>query len=354
MKFISIFFLAVIASFNLHAAEVCIDPASDPDGDGWGFEQEASCFVVISGTGANGELLSPAAVKSQSVFHPRTAEKINIQRIYWTAADFADKSFTGCNGYVVDPAQANDQCESCESAESSRYEHYADGNGRLFYQNGAVNFEAEFFWSVDQLGLYYGPMPVLAYAEITETGINQWLEGTPGAIGFYEHCAGLVPSSDQVGGVITVSDGGGGGNSGNGDNNNDSGNNNGNDSGSNNSNDSGSNNSNDSGNNNSNDSGNNNSDDSGNNNSNDSGSTNSNDSGSNNSNDSGSNNSNDSGSNNSNDSGSNNSNDSDSNNSNDSGSNNSTDSGSDNNNDSGNDSNGNDSDNNNAVITPAL
>ena len=79
MKFISIFFLAVIASFNLHAAEVCIDPASDPDGDGWGFEQEASCFVVISGTGPNGELLSPAAVESQSVFHPRTAEKINIQ-----------------------------------------------------------------------------------------------------------------------------------------------------------------------------------------------------------------------------------------------------------------------------------
>ena len=67
MKFISIFFLAVIASFNLHAAEVCIDPASDPDGDGWGFEQEASCFVVISGTGPNGELLSPAAVESQSV-----------------------------------------------------------------------------------------------------------------------------------------------------------------------------------------------------------------------------------------------------------------------------------------------
>jgi len=138
--------------------------------------------------------LSPAAINSQQVFHPITAEKVAIERIYWTNADFTGKTFSGCDGYVVDPTTGTEECESCTSSESSSYEHYADGNGRLIYQNGQINFEADFTWSVDSLGFYDGPMPVLAFAEITPAGINQWIEGKVGRVGFYQHCAGLTPS----------------------------------------------------------------------------------------------------------------------------------------------------------------
>jgi len=203
MKFISLIFIGALASFNLHAAEICVSSESDPDGDGYGWEQFATCLVVHTDNGSNDSdgnqsPITPAQALSQSIFDPRSGERIDIERIYWRTQDFAGKSFSGCNGYVVDPAKETDECGSCSSGESFQYEHYEDGNGRLKYSHGRINFEAEFEWGVDEYGLYFGPMSVSAFAEVTESGINQWLEGRQGSIGFYQHCEGLVPSSGSL------------------------------------------------------------------------------------------------------------------------------------------------------------
>jgi len=195
--------LLLVGSANLYAAEICVTSESDPDGDGYGWEQEATCLVVGSNEPSNTSQdpaagnASPAELASRSIVNPRTGESVNVERIYWQTEDFAGKSFSGCVGYVVDPAQQTDQCLSCGSGENFDYQHYADGNGRLIYSYGNVSFEAEFEWGVDTYGLYYGPMPIKAYAEVTETGVNQWLEGKRGAIGFYEYCEGVVPSVRQ-------------------------------------------------------------------------------------------------------------------------------------------------------------
>ena len=173
-----------ISTSNLLAAEVCITSASDPDGDGWGWEQEASCTISPGFTDAG----------PTPVFDPRSGDPINLQRIEWQLSDFTGQVLTGCNGYVVDPTEPEDQCVTCESDELYSYEHYQDGNGRFTYSNGAINIEAQFDWGVDEFGFYHGPMPVNAFAEVTDSGIKQWAEGTPGSIGFYEQCDGLVPT----------------------------------------------------------------------------------------------------------------------------------------------------------------
>ncbi len=199
MKLNSILFTLLLftaglsATLNLQAAEVCVTTQSDPDGDGFGWEQEATCLVVK----ADDSGATPAEVASRSVVFPRTGEKVDIKRIHWQIDDFADKTFTGCHGYLIDPEQDQDRCVSCDSGESYSYEHFADGNGRLIYSLGKAGFEAEFEWGVDAFGLYFGPMPVKAFAQITDSGIKQWVEGVQGSIGFYEYCEGLIPSSAE-------------------------------------------------------------------------------------------------------------------------------------------------------------
>lgn len=195
MKLTLAIFVCMLTCTSLNAGEICLTTESDPDGDGFGWEQNATCLVVTK-VSDTGELVSPAEAASQSIVDPRTGIKIDIQRIHWAPTDFAGKTFSGCKGYVVDPAKEKNQCLSCSPGESYQYEHYEDGNGRLFYKSKKTKIEAEFEWGVDEYGLYYGPMAIGAYAEVTNSGINQWLEGTAGAIGFYEHCAGVIPASD--------------------------------------------------------------------------------------------------------------------------------------------------------------
>ncbi len=196
---------SLLLTANLNAAEVCVTADSDPDGDGFGWEQEATCLVVVTEDQA-GVGRTPAEIASQSIVYPRTGERVEIERIFWQVNDFADRTFTGCQGYVVDPAEEQDQCLSCGTGESYQYQHYSDGNGRLLYSFGNTSFEADFTWGIDENSLYFGPMPVQAYAEITNTGINQWLEGSQGAIGFYEHCEGLVPSIVEDRMMLTIVD----------------------------------------------------------------------------------------------------------------------------------------------------
>ena len=114
------------------AGEICITTESDPDGDGFGWEQESSCLVT------------EASATVPTVFHPRTNEQLNVQRITWVEADFADRSFSGCDGYLVDPDHEQDSCLSCGSEENTDYQHFADGNGRLVYSFGESSLEAEF------------------------------------------------------------------------------------------------------------------------------------------------------------------------------------------------------------------
>lgn len=198
MKFTLLIFVFALASNNLQAAEICVTTESDPDGDGYGWEQKMTCLVATNNNDATNSVpQSPAETASQSIFDPRTGSKVDIKRVRWATEDFAGKSFPGCKGYVVDPAQETDQCLSCDTGETYQYEHYEDGNGRLIYSFGKTNFEAEFEWGVDEYGLYYGPMAINAFAEVTESGINQWLDGTRGSIGFYQYCEGVVPASEM-------------------------------------------------------------------------------------------------------------------------------------------------------------
>ncbi len=165
------------------AGEICITTESDPDGDGFGWEQESSCLVT------------EASATVPTVFHPRTNEQLNVQRITWVEADFADRSFSGCDGYLVDPDHEQDSCLSCGSEENTDYQHFADGNGRLVYSFGESSLEAEFTWGVDIYGIYFGPLPITGFAEITADGIRQWQSGQPGESGFYEQCDGAIPST---------------------------------------------------------------------------------------------------------------------------------------------------------------
>lgn len=165
------------------AAEICVTSESDPDGDGYGWEQEATCLVTAE------------TDKTPVFYDPRSGEQRVIQRIKWVTADFTNQSFKDCGGYLVDPDKRKDQCLSCDSEEEIKYQHFEDGNGRMKYSYGEIKFEAEFLWGIDDYGFYHGPMPITGYAEITENGVRQWLEGKPGEIGFYQQCDGLLPSA---------------------------------------------------------------------------------------------------------------------------------------------------------------
>ncbi len=174
--------LAGVTSLST-AGEICITAESDPDGDGVGWEQEASCLVT------------DASFAAPVFFDPRTEEQLPVQRIKWVEADFADKSFSDCHGYLVDPDKETDECLSCGSEEIYDYQHFADGNGRLVYSLGNSKFEAEFTWGVDIYGIYFGPLPISGFAEITDSGIRQWQSGQPGETGFYQQCDGAIPST---------------------------------------------------------------------------------------------------------------------------------------------------------------
>lgn len=175
--------ILLLASSYAQAGEICITAESDPDGDGFGWEQESTCLVT------------EASSRVPEFFDPRSGEKRDIQRLTWVTSDFAGKSFNDCQGYLIDPDETIDQCLTCGSGESYEYEHFEDGNGRLVYSFGKTKFEAEFIWSIDDNGIYNGPLPITGFAEITETGIRQWLEGKPGNIGFYQQCDGAIPSA---------------------------------------------------------------------------------------------------------------------------------------------------------------
>lgn len=181
-KLITLFTCLLVCSYT-QAGEICITTESDPDGDGFGWEQESTCLVT------------EASSRVPEFYDPRTGEKRNIQRLKWVTSDFADKSFTECHGYLVDPDAESDQCLSCDSGESYDYKHFEDGNGRLVYSFGETKFEADFSWSIDIYGIYNGPLPITGFAEITDTGIRQWLEGKPDRIGFYQQCEGAIPST---------------------------------------------------------------------------------------------------------------------------------------------------------------
>lgn len=176
----------VIASSGVMAGEICITAESDPDGDGYGWEQEATCLVTN------------ASAQVPEFYEPRTGERLNVQRIKWVTADFADKTFEDCHGYLVDPGKEADKCLSCGSEETQEFKHFTDGNGRFVYRFGEIKFEADFTWGIDDYGIYHGPLPITGYAEITDTGIKQWVEGKPGQIGFYQQCDGAIPSAMLV------------------------------------------------------------------------------------------------------------------------------------------------------------
>jgi len=113
--------ILLLACSYAQAGEICITAESDPDGDGFGWEQESTCLVT------------EASSRVPEFFDPRTGEKRNIQRLSWVRSDFAGKSFSDCQGYLVDPAETTDQCLTCGNGESYEYKHFEDGNGRLVY-----------------------------------------------------------------------------------------------------------------------------------------------------------------------------------------------------------------------------
>jgi len=106
----------LLTTSQASAREVCQLLESDPDGDGWGWEMDASCRV----TAETGNV--------PSFQHPRTGLNINIERIFWVWDDFANKTISECRGYIVDPGSSSDRCSTCANTESV-YQHLTDGAG---------------------------------------------------------------------------------------------------------------------------------------------------------------------------------------------------------------------------------
>ena len=84
-----------------HAAPACANAASDPDGDGWGWENNQSCVVVFKGFRVDGSVLKDAngnAFVARGVNNPHAwydtqayavlgnlaARKTNLIRVVWT------------------------------------------------------------------------------------------------------------------------------------------------------------------------------------------------------------------------------------------------------------------------------
>ncbi len=105
-----------LLSSNANANEVCRLLASDSDGDGWGWEAGASCRIT------------PETGVTPQMNHPRTGQPINIEGIFWVSEDFSNKTFSECQGYIVDPNQARDICSTCRVPSASLF-HGADGVG---------------------------------------------------------------------------------------------------------------------------------------------------------------------------------------------------------------------------------
>lgn len=172
---------ALLTALPVFANEICQTAESDPDGDGWGWEKEASCRV----TEATGRI--------PVLYHPRDGQRIFIERIFWTWNDFSKKTFNNCEGFIVDPSKDSDECSTCEG-EGSTYQHLPNGKGLLRLESRGQGHLARFNWNVDSNGLYVGALPLEAYGERVEGGVRFWVEAQPGRIGFYTFCE-VTPSS---------------------------------------------------------------------------------------------------------------------------------------------------------------
>lgn len=155
----------------------CLLPESDSDGDGWGWEDNTSCLITEE-TG-----------KIPTFYHPRTKEKIPLEKLTWSWKDFSKKSFENCEGFVVDPEKEEDFCSTCKEGSQTNHLHLNDGNGTTqFKEEGEETSEAIFTWNVDHNGFYSGVLPIKIYGEKTPQGIRFWLQGEAGKIGFYTLC----------------------------------------------------------------------------------------------------------------------------------------------------------------------
>jgi len=115
---------ALLTTSQTNAREVCQLLESDPDGDGWGWEMDASCRVT------------PETGNVPAFQHPRTGLDVNIERIFWVWDDFAGKTISECRGYIVDPGSPSDRCSTCADTEST-YQHMTDGAGVFQILSGA-------------------------------------------------------------------------------------------------------------------------------------------------------------------------------------------------------------------------
>lgn len=177
-------FLLVLSPSICFAQASCLLHESDSDGDGWGWEDNTSCLITED-TG-----------KVPILYHPRTKQKIELERLTWSWSDFSGKSIQDCEGFVVDPEQEEDLCSTCKEGDTATHIHESNGNGTThFNQEGGESSEATFTWNVDHNGVYSGVLPIKIYGEKTTSGVRFWLKAEANQTGFYTLCK--IPSNEK-------------------------------------------------------------------------------------------------------------------------------------------------------------
>jgi len=140
------------------AIEPCLYAGSDTDGDGYGWDDRASCRVTAE------------SEPVREIFHAGTGEQIDLVKLQWTWGDFWQSFFT------------------CTEYNYSGTEYVADENSTEYLHIGATAsvYESEIpttFWL--EGGIYNGPAPIDAIAEVTDDGvIRSWVNDNS-----YHYCS---------------------------------------------------------------------------------------------------------------------------------------------------------------------
>lgn len=209
--FLSCLILTSFFSFqSAHAATICNSSASDVDGDGWGWEDGASCQVTADTRGA------------PTIVNGVTGEPVNLSRLQWNNEDLGGQTLFDCDyayrNWYGDPddrtyfwgfggtSSSDSACNysSVEFLWNGTYEvtsgcalqntpagsTYQPTVGTWNIENGLLRTDSE---------PYTGDYPFMAnieYAEIREdgNGINIWREDGE----FYYHCSDANPTGHLV------------------------------------------------------------------------------------------------------------------------------------------------------------
>ena len=151
----------------------CFD--SDPVGDGWGWDGVDSCVITAT------ELINLA-----------TGEKVSTTKLRWSQENLIAGPLL-CEAFSWNEADSNYIAASPRKI--TQYSHYSDGNGRTIelHENGN-NAATDFSWSL-QGGKYQGDALISNSYRIEDTprGFNVWSDSLN-----FSHCTGIHSSDEAI------------------------------------------------------------------------------------------------------------------------------------------------------------